>query len=64
MSKLSLLVILHIHILILPVFQPTIGGIRTANLQISNSISWHGLILHREVQIPDGALIKFKYRFS
>ena len=56
--------LLRLHIAIVPLFVPSIGGVRTAHETVSYAPHWHQIVLSGELQQPDGAMILYKGDFQ
>lgn len=56
-------ILLRLHIAIVPVFVPSIGGIRDAQEQVSIAPRWHHIFNTGDLEQPDGAMILYKEKF-
>lgn len=54
---------LLLHLSIVPVFVPTIGGAQTGHEQVSDGVRWHHILHTGELEQPDGAMIIYKEHF-
>jgi len=52
-----------LHLALVPVFKPTMSGVRTGHEQISDGPRWHHIIETGEMVQPDGMMIILKERF-
>ena len=55
--------LLRLHIAIVPLFVPSISGVRTAHETVSYAPQWHQIVLSGELQQPDGVMILYRRRF-
>ena len=55
--------LLRLHIAIVPLFVPSIGGIHDAQEQVSSGPRWHHIFNTGELEQPDGVKIYAKFRF-
>ena len=55
--------LLRLHIAIVPVFLPAVGGVHDAQEQVSSGPRWHHILYTGELEQPDGAMIYEKFRF-
>ena len=51
-----------LHLALVPVFKPTMSGVRTGHEQISDGPRWHHIIETGEMDQPDGAMIYVRLR--
>ena len=57
-------ILLRWHIAIVPLFVPSISGVRTAHEIVSYAPQWHQIVLSGELQQPDGVMILYKGDFQ
>ena len=55
--------LLRLHIAIVPLFVPSVSGVRTAHETVSYAPQWHQIIPSGELQQPDGVMALYKERF-
>ncbi|MGC9239848.1 MAG: hypothetical protein ACP5D5_09315 [Acidithiobacillus sp.] len=63
MTHTILALLLRWHVAVVPVFVPSVSGVRTAHEQVSVASQWHQAILHGELQEPDGVMVIYRRRF-
>jgi len=51
-----------LHVSIVPVFLPTVSGVRAGHEQISDGPQWHHIIETGEMDSPDGVMIYVRIR--
>ena len=56
-------ILLRWHIAIVPLFVPSISGVRTAHEIVSYAPQWHQIVLSGELQQPDGVMVLYRRRF-
>jgi len=50
-----------LHISVVPVFAPTVSGVRTGHEQISDGPRWHHIVETGELERPDGVIVKLRF---
>ena len=61
MTHAVLSLLLRLHIAIVPLFVPSISGVRTAHETVSYAPQWHQIALSGELQQPDGVMVLYKH---
>ena len=64
MTHAILCLLLRLHIAIVPVFLPAVGGVHDAQEQVSSGPRWHHILHTGELQQPDGVMILYKGDFQ
>ena len=64
MTRLVLVLALHWHLAILPVFVPKLSGIHDGQLTVSAAPAWRHILHSGELQEPDGMILEWRTKFE
>lgn len=63
MTKLILILALHWHIAVLPLFVPKINGVHNGDISVSDAPAWNNILNTGQLEQPEGAIVVYKENF-
>ncbi len=63
MTHAVLALLLRWHIIVVPVFVPSVSGLRTAQEQVSYAPRWHHIFHTGKLEQPDGVMVFVKFDY-